>query len=138
EFEPRTGGNNVNTFRMPTGLERAGDFSQTTDNNGALYPYIKDPSSTAVCTAANTAGCFADGGVLGKIPANRLYQTGLNVLKMWPEPNVAPGLAYNYQLTRPEESALSWQPVGRVDYQPTAKLRATFKATGWAQTNQVF
>ena len=139
EYSPRTAGNDVVRFRVPTLLERAGDFSQTYDNNGALYPYIKDPLlPNLVCTAANTAGCFADGGVLGRIPANRLYQTGLNILKMWPAPNVAPGLPYNLQITRPEEKALSWQPVVRVDYQPMAKLRATFKATGWAQTNQIF
>ena len=30
-----------------------------------------------------------DGGVLGRIPANRLYQPGLNILKMWPLPNNA-------------------------------------------------
>ncbi|HTL02309.1 MAG TPA: carboxypeptidase-like regulatory domain-containing protein, partial [Vicinamibacterales bacterium] len=138
EYSPRTAGNDVVRFRVPTLQERAGDFSQSTDQNGALYNLIKDPQSPNVCTAANTSGCFADGGVLGRIPANRLYQTGLNILKMWPEPNVAPGLPYNFQLTRPKESALSWQPVARVDYQPMAKLRATFKATGWAQTNQVF
>ena len=49
-------------------LERAGDFSQTIDNNGALYPYIRDPqlsrrvlgrrtrppaSRTAACSAAS-------------------------------------------------------------------------------------
>jgi hypothetical protein len=138
EYSPRTAGNDVVRFRVPTLLERAGDFSQTYDNNGALYPYIKDPLSTGACTAANTSGCFADGGVVGRIPANRLYQTGLNILKMWPAPNVAPGLPYNLQITRPEEKALSYQPVVRVDYQPTSKLRATFKATGWAQTNQIF
>ena len=48
EFRPRTGGNDVQRFRVPTALERAGDFSQTPDNNGALYPYIKDP----LCTPA--------------------------------------------------------------------------------------
>ena len=34
----RTAGNNVIRYRMPTALERAGDFSQTTDNNGASIP----------------------------------------------------------------------------------------------------
>ena len=43
EFQPRTTGNNVHRFRVPTALERQGDFSQTTDNNGTLFPYIKDP-----------------------------------------------------------------------------------------------
>ena len=43
EFQPRTTGNNVVRFRVPTALERQGDFSQTTDNNGNPFPYIKDP-----------------------------------------------------------------------------------------------
>ena len=73
EFQPRTTGNNVVRFRVPTALERAGDFSQTTDNNGNPFPYIKDPLLTGTCSATNQAACFADGGVLGRIPANRLY-----------------------------------------------------------------
>ena len=52
---------------MPTALERAGDFSQTLDQNGALFNFIKDPSLSGVCSAASQAACFADGGVLGKI-----------------------------------------------------------------------
>src|SRR5262245_29743820 len=32
EFNPRTFGNTVNRYRMPTALERQGDFSQSTDN----------------------------------------------------------------------------------------------------------
>ena len=50
------------------GAERAGDFSQTRDNNGALFNLIKDPNVDPPCTAANTAGCFQAGGVLGRIP----------------------------------------------------------------------
>ena len=137
EFEPRTGGNDVVRFRMPTLLERQGDFSATTDNNGNLYPYIKDPNLSGTCSSANQAACFADGGVLGRIPANRLYDTGLNILKMYPLPNVnVPGAAYNYQITRPTEKVLGWQPAVRLDYQPTQKLRATFKYTGWQQRKQ--
>ena len=43
---------------------------QSTDQNGALYNLIKDPSSPIACTAADTRGCFQDGGVIGKIPAS--------------------------------------------------------------------
>ena len=68
--------------------------------------------------------------MLGKIPANMLYQTGLNILNMWPQPNIAnvpAQQAYNYELTRPNESALSWQPAIRLDYNPTPTLRGSFK-----------
>ena len=68
-------------------LERQGDFSQTTDNLGNPYPYIKDPQLTGACSAADQTACFRDGGVLGKIPADRLYPLGLNILKMYPLPN---------------------------------------------------
>ena len=35
--------------------------------------YIKDPTLSGGCSATEPDGCFADGGVIGKIPANRLY-----------------------------------------------------------------
>jgi hypothetical protein len=139
EFEPRTGGNDVVRYRMPTALERQGDFSQTTDNNGALYPYIKDPLVSGTCSATSQAACFKDGGVLGKIPTSRLYQSGLNILNLWPMPNIAnvpAGQAYNYQLTRPTESILSYQPAVRVDYQAMQSLRASVKYSGFTQREQ--
>ena len=68
-------------------LERAGDFSQTLDNNGALFNFIKDPASPALQRDRPTA-CFRDGGVLGKIPANRLYSTGIDILNRYPAPNL--------------------------------------------------
>ena len=53
EFAPRTAGNDVVRFRVPTALERPGDFSQSTDNLGNPYPYIKNPNSlSGVCAAA--------------------------------------------------------------------------------------
>ena len=140
EYAPRTGGNNVVRYRMPTELERRGDFSQTYDNNGSLFRFIRDTQSPfTTCSAADTRGCFADGDVLGRIPANRLYQTGVNLLKLYPLPNIdGAGLAYNYELTRPTEKARAMQPAIRVDYQPTQKLRATVKYAGFSQRNQVF
>jgi hypothetical protein len=137
EFEPRTGGNDRVRFRVPTALERQGDFSQTTDNNGALYPYIKNPALTGTCSATSQAACYADGGVLGRIPPSQLYQTGLNILKMWPAPNLPPGQPYNLEITRPEESILSTQPAMRFDYQPTSKLRGSFKYSGFSQREQI-
>jgi hypothetical protein len=117
---------------MPTALERVGDFSQTTDNNGTLYPYIRDPLLSGTCNVSSQAACFQDGGVLGRIPASRLYDTGLNVLKMYPAPNIAnPGTNnYNYEITRPTEKLTANQPAVRVDYQPLTSLRATWKYSG--------
>jgi hypothetical protein len=140
EFQPRTTGNNPVRFRVPTALERAGDFSQTTDNNGNRFPYIRDPLKSGTCSSSSQAACFADGGVLGRIPANRLYPVGQNILNLYPLPNltnVPAGQPYNYQFTSPEQTLTSWQPVVRLDYQPTPTLRGTFKFAAWGQPNAI-
>ena len=137
EYAPRTGGGDTQRFRFPTALERAGDFSQTLDNNGNLFPYIKDPLISGTCSAANQTACFKADGVLGRIPTDRLYSTGLNILKAYPQPNVTQaGLPYNYEITRPEEHQIANQPAVRLDYQPTMKLRLTGRYSGWAQKDE--
>jgi hypothetical protein len=144
EYNPRVTGNAVTRYRMPTALERQGDFSQTRDQNGNLYPYIKDPLLSGACSATSQAACFADGGVLGRIPQDRLWQTGLNILKWWPEPN-CPGActdytadsAYNYETTYPSVDLLGWAPVVRVDYAPTQRLRANLKYSAYLQPENV-
>ena len=135
EYRPVTQAiNNGNPIRIrvPTALERAGDFSQTRDNNGALFNLIKDPNSTLPCTAANAGGCFQDGGVLGKIPTNRLYPIGTSLLSRYPMPNVTqlPGMNYNYEVAAPTTDNLTQQPALRVDYQLSTKLRFTGKYSG--------
>ena len=139
EFNPRTFGGDVNRYRVPTLLERQGDFSQSRDNNGNLYPFIKDPLLAGTCGPTDTRACFQDGGVVGRIPASRLYQTGLNVLKWWPAPNVAQaaGQAYNFESVDPTVRLLGYQPVLRVDYQPTARLRGSFKFLEYQQPTKM-
>ena len=137
EMNPRTFGGDVRRYRVPTLLERQGDFSQSRDNLGNLFPFIKDPLVSGTCSAASQAACFADGGVLGKIPANRLYASGLNILKWWPAPNIAQpaGQAYNFEVTDPEIKLLGYQPLIRLDYQPTPSLRGNFKFVEYQQPN---
>ena len=54
--------------------------------------------------------------MLGKIPANRLYPLGLNILNLWPLPN-ASGLGYNFEAVPPIDKRTTHQPVVRADYQ---------------------
>lgn len=137
EFDPRSNAGTVTRYRVPTALERAGDFSQTTDNNGNPFPYIKDPLSNNPCKASNTSGCFQDGGVLGRIPANRLYGLGQKILGLYPLPNVSvPGAPYNFEIASPQQSLMSQAPVTKIDYQPWSKLRASFKLALWGQPNK--
>lgn len=137
EFDPRTvtvTSNGIVDYRFPTALERQGDFSQTTDNNGNPYPYIKDPLSSSPCGPGNTSGCFSSGGVLGRIPSDRLYGLGLKILSLYPMPNInTPGLNYNYQGTLPAQSIMSQAPIMKFDYQPLQKLRASYKLSLWEQ-----
>jgi hypothetical protein len=141
EYRPTNNAiNNGNPIRLrvPTALERAGDFSQTLDNNGALFNLIKDPAiAGGVCSTANTSGCFQDGGVLGKIPANRLYPLGQAILSRYPAPNrdQTPSTNYNYELggagaPLPSVEQLTQQPALRLDYQLSSKVRVNWKYSG--------
>ncbi len=102
EYRPRNlpinNGNPIR-LRVPTALERAGDFSQTRDNNGNLFNLIRDHQLGLPCTAADNRGCFQDGGALGRIPADRLYSAGVGVLSRYPLPTMdqAPNTNWNYE-----------------------------------------
>jgi hypothetical protein len=59
---------------------------------------------------------------------------------MFPQPNIAnvpAGQSYNFEITRPVETILGWQPSIKIDYQPTTSLRTSVKYSGWSQRNQV-
>ncbi|MCI0626758.1 MAG: TonB-dependent receptor [Acidobacteria bacterium] len=70
--------------RVPTELERQGDFSQTLNRLGGPFA-IYDPATTVVSGATATRQPFAG----ARIPASRLSPIGVAVLKQFPLPNVA-------------------------------------------------
>ena len=138
EFQPRTVGGDVTRYRMPTDKERRGDFSETTNNLGQPYPFIRDPSKTGACNATSQAACFVDQGIVGKIPESALYAPGLAILNWYPRPNIAQvpaGQSYNYETTYPRTKLIGYQPVIRLDYQPTPNLRGSFKFFEYQQPN---
>ena len=125
---------------MPTALERQGDFSQTTDNNGNLFPYIKDPLLSGTCIGDQPGGVFCrwrrarpDPGE-PSLPDRAEHPQPVAVAEHRERPA---GQNYNFQLTRPKQSLTSWQPVVRIDYQPMTSLRGTFKYAAWGQPNDV-
>jgi hypothetical protein len=135
EYRPTNAAiNNGNPIRLrvPTAAERAGDFSQTLDQNGNPFNLIKDWQTGLPCATGNTAGCFQDGGVIGKIPANRFYQTGAALLNRYPAPTrtQTQGTNYNYEINAPSVENLTQQPAIRMDYQMSQKLRITGKYSG--------
>jgi hypothetical protein len=131
ELRPRTAGGEVTRFRVPTLAERAGDFSQSLNNDGVLFNLIRDASTGLPCSATDNRGCFRDGGVLGKIPASRLYGIGVNVLNYWPRPNDSAGYAnlnsYNFESIKPRVSSQGRQEAIRGDYQFSPSLRISGK-----------
>jgi hypothetical protein len=120
-FNPAAGPTNV---RVPTALERQGDFSQSRDNSGNLYPYIRDYTLNLSCSSTNTTGCFSDGGVLGRIPQNRLWPLGLKILNLYPLPNYTPAANENFNYRTQESTATPERnDTLRIDYNVSKNWR---------------
>ena len=136
EYRPRTGGGTVGRFRLPTRPRAPGRLLAELATTPGHVPYVRDAATGLPCSATNTSGCFQDGGVVGRIPQNRLYAPGLAILNsLWPLPNVSQqsGMNYNYEVTAPVFKTLTYQPSVRFDYQPASKLRFTAKFNGQKQ-----
>jgi hypothetical protein len=122
EFRPQSilaNGGNVVRLRLPSALERQGDFSQSADQNGNLLGPIMD----------STTGQPFTGKV---IPPSRLYTPGIAVLNQYPLPTLtqASGTSYNYQLNPATYNQLTQQPAVRLDYQLSPNLRISGKYSG--------
>ncbi len=126
EFQRRQDPNPAGETRatVPTELERKGDFSQSVDANGSPYPYIRDYTTGLPCTSANTSGCFRDGDVLGRIPADRLYAPTLAALSIYPLPNAPGNVGYNYASRTPSRQPRR-EELARFDYVPSDTWRLT-------------
>ena len=124
EFQRRTDPANERQARVPTALERRGDFSQSVDTSGNPFPYIRDFTTGLPCSAADTRGCFQDGGVLGRIPADRLYAPGMAILDIFPQANFSGGSGLNFTSQVPN-SAPRREDLLRMDFQATDKWRIT-------------
>jgi len=125
EFQSRTDPAAERQARVPTALERRGDFSRSVDASGNPFPYIRDYTTGLPCTPQDTRGCFADGGVLGRIPADRLYAPGLAVLNIYPAANRSDlGAGLNFTSQDPN-SAPRREDLLRMDYQVSDNWRIT-------------
>ena len=124
EYQRRVSPNGIHTTRVPTALERKGDFSQSVDSSGNPFPFIRDFTTGLPCNASNTSGCFQDGGVLGRIPANRLYSPGLASLSIFPTANFSAGSGLNFTSQTPD-SPKRREDLLRMDFQATSNWRVT-------------
>ncbi|MBI4876373.1 MAG: TonB-dependent receptor [Acidobacteria bacterium] len=84
--------------RMPTDLERTGDFSKTLNRQGGAFS-IYDPATTTGSGSSVSRQPFPG----ARIPSSRTTPIGLAVLSKYPAPNlsVSPQLAaYNWALSK--------------------------------------
>ena len=73
----------IRRYRLPTELERRGDFSQTRDQQGRLI-FIRDPQRSGTCNILTGGdGCFP-GNI---VPSNRIDANGQSLLNIFPVPN---------------------------------------------------
>ena len=115
----------LNSYTMPTALERQGDFSQTLDVNGKVIP-ITD----------NLGGPQFPDNV---IPKNRLNPNGQALMNILPQPNflnrTITGGNYNYQIQEvfkwPKRSQLL-----RLDFVPSDKDRFFVRGKTWVAKQQ--
>jgi hypothetical protein len=125
EWQKRSDPVGAQLSRVPTALERQGNFSQSVDNNGNPWPYIRDWTTKLPCDASDTRGCFQYNGVVGWIPPDRIYQPGLNALSVYPDPNYSePGSINNYRSQAPTEAPRR-EELLRLDLQPSDRWRFT-------------
>ena len=125
EHQRRTDPATERQTRVPTALERRGDFSQSVDASGNPWPYIRDTTTGLPCSPTDQRGCFADGGVLGRIPQNRLWQPGLAILDIYPQANASGlGAGLNYTSQDPNSNPRR-EDLLRMDYQVSDKWRMT-------------
>jgi hypothetical protein len=116
EFQSRFTPPNIRFATVPTALERQGDFSKSVDSSGNPFPYIRDYTTGLPCSATDTSGCFQDGGVVGRIPANRLSPIGLNMLKLFPQATGSFGGGQNFS-SQVADEAPRREDLIRLDYQ---------------------
>ncbi|HEX5083117.1 MAG TPA: carboxypeptidase regulatory-like domain-containing protein, partial [Blastocatellia bacterium] len=117
---------------VPTAAERLGDFSQSVDNAGNKI-FIRDSRLSGVCNSTDQTACFRDPSRatssnpmgLNIIPQDRLYQNGLNILKIYPLPNTI-GTGFNYSTEEPT-SAPQRQDLIRGDWNINDSWRANGK-----------
>ena len=143
EFQSRTDPTSPHVTRVPTALERLGDFSQSVDSGGRPWPYVRDFTTGLPCGPTDVRGCFQAGGVLGRIPGDRLYGLGLNVLNIYPAANGDFGSGNNFSSEVPN-NAPRREDLIRIDTQVTDNWRVTGRymntknnttqgyGTGWA------
>jgi hypothetical protein len=129
EFQRQLVNYGSRTVRVPTALERSGDFSQTFDLNGRLVP-VRDPLNNQTQFPGNV------------LPASRLTAIGRNILNIFPAPNfVDPSPARRYQWNYISAQSTSYPrdtETARIDYSPKDNLQLYVRFTRTGDYQDVY
>jgi hypothetical protein len=107
EWQDQLAPTSAKNITVPTALERAGNFSQSVDNNGKAVT-IRDPN-TQLPVPGNI------------IPASSIYAPGQALANLLPSPNTS-GTGYNYT-SQVSGQTPRREDLLRVDYNVTQNLR---------------
>lgn len=101
--------------RVPSLLERQGDFTQSTAPITGGPVFLRDPLATGNCTATTSAACFPN----KQIPASRFHPIALKLLQYYPLPN-RPDPRVNYINTAKDHDI--WDSyMFKIDYRMDSK-----------------
>jgi hypothetical protein len=115
QLTPQASANNV---EMPTALERAGDFSQSVNGNGAPI-IVRDAGNCLGGSASGTPAPFPG----NKIPQTCFFPGAQAVLNVFPMPNTTVG-GYQYNYTSQVSSKYPRrEDIVKIDYQINDKNR---------------
>ncbi|MCB9383505.1 MAG: TonB-dependent receptor [Bryobacterales bacterium] len=97
--------------RVPSLMERAGDYSQSLNTAGAAL-YLRDRLASGACNANNQKSCFAN----NMIPASRIDPIGQTLADTYPIPNRDVGATgFNYFTVAPDVD--NWNsPLFKIDH----------------------
>lgn len=124
----------IRRYRLPTELERRGDFSQTRDQQGRLI-FIRDPQRAGTCNILTGGdGCFP-GNI---VPSNRIDTNGQSLLNIFPVPDRADLESTGHNYLRQETAKhprlnnvikTDWKPTSNSSFFNTIRLFSS-KQTG--------
>jgi len=112
--------------RVPTALERNGDFSQTLNTDGTK-PLIYQPGTQYSGTPVPLPN--------NKIPVSAINPLGQAILNLYPSPNTPGTLTYNY-IFQYQTKMPRLSQVGRVDWNISDSTRAYLRYSNDSGTNQ--
>ncbi|HKQ78812.1 MAG TPA: carboxypeptidase regulatory-like domain-containing protein [Blastocatellia bacterium] len=108
----------VRNIRVPTQLERNGDFSQTTDGNGVpvtiLNPFTRQPYPG------------------NRVPQNEWFSSGQAILNLYPLPNVSGNSQFNFTSSVSTKYPRR-EDILRMDYNITDRTRLSARYTNNAE-----